>query len=148
MTLFPKLSFKICMGRLRVLVLPAQKHTEVASAMHSVCSAVLIMKGHTSCFTAEGDLRLTGGGTSESGAQFGRLEVFSTGGWGTVCGSLPIPTRPFAPFDPVVFGAASADVACQQLGFQEGVRTATPVRSLSTHLVRVHRLHRLLRHLY
>ena len=107
----------------------------------TVCSA----QKSRHVLTAEGDLRLTGGGTSESGAQFGRLEVFSTGGWGTVCGGQRRPSRPFSRVNPVVFSEASADVACQQLGFQEGVLTATPVRALSVH---VSRLHRLLQHLY
>jgi len=75
----------------------------------------------------EGELRLTGGFTSATGAQYGRLEVFSRGGWGTVCGGVPVQRSPGGPSPPAPFSAASAVVACRQLGFEEGFVTATPV---------------------
>ena len=75
----------------------------------------------------EGELRLTGGFTSAAGAQYGRLEVFSRGGWGTVCGGVPVQRSLGGPSPPAPFSAASAAVACRQLGFEEGFVTATPV---------------------
>ena len=137
-------------------------HTEIATVCSSLLPSIMALQLQTICqrqltsgcvpdqrictatphlsrrfCAAEGDLRLSGGGTSESGAQFGRLEVFSTGGWGTVCGGLQRASGRFGigTAQPVVFSEASADVACQQLGFQEGVLTATPVRMLSMHVM-------------
>ena len=66
------------------------------------------------------------GGTSETGAQFGRLEIFSRGGWGTICGEQRRDSVFFR--GAAEFNEAAADIACQQLGFQEGALTVTPVR--------------------
>ena len=69
----------------------------------------------------DGELRLSGGATSEDGlSQYGRLEFANAGGWGTVC------SRPgfTAPFD-----AEDAQVACRSLGFTEGVAISPDVRS-------------------
>lgn len=77
----------------------------------------------------DGDLRLTGGAAAASGALYGRLEVFWGGGWGTVCGQDEAGIRGFfGRATRILFTEASADVACQQLGFAEGAVTATPVR--------------------
>lgn len=72
-------------------------------------------------FAEVGDVRLAGGVTSDvSGAQYGRLEVFSNGGWGAVC------DRRGDRFDPnraaAFFSDASVAVACRQLGFSAGIK--------------------------
>lgn len=76
-----------------------------------------------------GDLRLTGGLTSDDGnAEFGRLEIFNDGGWGTVCNR---PERRYGvavDLDSGSFTEAAIDVACMQLGYAEGARTPLPVR--------------------
>ena len=76
---------------------------------------------------ATGDLRLVGGRTSDdASSQFGRLEVFNDGGWGTVCdrtGQGFGQNRGFPDFT-----SASVDVACQQLGFVVGAKTKVSVR--------------------
>lgn len=62
----------------------------------------------------EGDVRLAQGMASTDGsAEYGRLEVFHDGGWGTVCAD---------DFLSPDFGAESVSVACRQLGFQMGVQ--------------------------
>lgn len=81
---------------------------------------------------AVGDLRLTRGGTSNDGnAEFGSLEIFDGGGWGSVCEVGPV-----GPFSGIItnvapFPEASVDVACRQLGFDGGAKimTARGVRS-------------------
>lgn len=73
---------------------------------------------------------MSDGITAEDGsAQFGRLEFYSAGGWGTVCnlqnldfGADPEPLVPFTD--------ASAVIACRQLGFSDGV-PAGPTRERS-----------------
>lgn len=78
-------------------------------------------------FAEVGDVRLAGGVTSDvSGAQYGRLEVFSNGGWGAVC------DRPGAPYDPdradQMVSDESVAVICRQLGFSDGVAIPVSVR--------------------
>ena len=78
------------------------------------------------CSAETGDLRLASGMASEDGnAEFGRLEIFNDGGWGTVCdrtGSGFGQNRFLGDFT-----EASVDVACKQLGFAEGVKTQVSV---------------------
>jgi hypothetical protein len=60
----------------------------------------------------DGDIRLSYGGfNNETGAAFGRLEVYLAGGWGTVCQG--------SSFDGL-FTQVSAGVACKQLGYAAG----------------------------
>ena len=85
---------------------------------------------------ATGDLRLVGGRTSDdASSQFGRLEVFNDGGWGTLCdrtgevfGQNPGQAE---------FTSASVDVACQQLGFVEGAKTEVAVRFHCTYIAQL-----------
>lgn len=81
----------------------------------------------------EGNLRLADGATSEDGsAQFGRLEIYAKGGWGTVCseGFGGFGANPFAiPSPAAAFPPEAADVACQQLGFKKGSAMQPVVRS-------------------
>jgi hypothetical protein len=61
----------------------------------------------------DGDIRLSYGGfNNETGAAFGRLEVYVGGGWGTVCEG--------SSFDGTEFTQVSAGVACKQLGYAAG----------------------------
>lgn len=61
----------------------------------------------------EGDLRLVDGATAAGGgAQFGRLEVFFRGGWGTACA-----VEDDSDLTPS-FSAAALQVACRELGFE------------------------------
>lgn len=79
----------------------------------------------------EGDLRLADGATSDDGAaQFGRLEIYAKGGWGTVCSSgFGGPFGSFGFGTPsAFFSAESADVACRQLGFKKGSTMQPMVR--------------------
>ena len=65
----------------------------------------------------EGDIRLANSIIAPDGsAEFGRLEVFHNGGWGTVCDTTLIDR----PLRQVGFNAGAADVACRQLGYQQG----------------------------
>jgi len=65
----------------------------------------------------EGSVRLANSVVAGDGsAEFGRLEVFHEGGWGTVCDNAFINRFSRTP----VFTAGAADVACRQLGYQRG----------------------------
>lgn len=65
----------------------------------------------------EGDVRLALGASAPDGsAEYGRLEIFHAGGWGTVCDNAFI--NRFG--RPPGFSPGSADVACRQMGFKEG----------------------------
>lgn len=68
-------------------------------------------------YAEEGDVRLANSVlAADGGAEYGRLEVFHSGGWGTVCNTGFI-TR----FSRLTgFNAGAADVACRQLGYQQG----------------------------
>eukprot|EP00892_Ulva_mutabilis_P011614 jgi/Ulvmu1/8825/UM049_0005.1 len=67
----------------------------------------MIACGTRSDFGA-GSVRLINGEQAADGsAEYGRLEIFHSGGWGTVCGG----------FDN---DAGTAAVACRQLGYQQG----------------------------
>lgn len=62
-------------------------------------------------------MRLANGAVAGDGsAEFGRLEVFHDGGWGTVCDNSFIHRRRRTPD----FSSGAADVACRQLGYQRG----------------------------
>eukprot|EP00892_Ulva_mutabilis_P007859 jgi/Ulvmu1/5445/UM223_0006.1 len=82
-------------------------------------------------FVACGMVSGPDGVTSEDGsAQFGRLEVFGAGGWGTAC---DFPMHDFLRVQaaspkgqPAEFSQASARVACRQLGFTSGVLASRP----------------------
>lgn len=64
--------------------------------------------------------------TSEDGtAQYGRLEVFHQGGWGTVCDNTFI-GRELKQASMPDFSTGAADVACRQLGFQQGFQIQAP----------------------
>ena len=53
---------------------------------------------------------------ADGSAEYGRLEVFHSGGWGTVCANAFF----IRLLSGVTFGAGSADVACRQLGYRQG----------------------------
>lgn len=78
----------------------------------------------------EGDVRLANSVIAADGsAEYGRLEVFHSGGWGTVCDNFFINQfRRNIGFDPL-----AADVACRQLGFQQGVQIQRLVRCYPAH---------------
>eukprot|EP00892_Ulva_mutabilis_P007273 jgi/Ulvmu1/4918/UM202_0003.1 len=86
-----------------------------------------------------GDLRLSSGFTSDSvNAATGRLEIFSMGGWGSVCRSV---FGRFGPRDDVLtnrapFDDAAVGVACRQLGFEDGVRVQATESSTVTRTMR------------
>jgi len=66
---------------------------------------------------AEGDIRLANSVlAADGGAEYGRLEVFHSGGWATVCDHTAI-NRNRAGDD---FSEAAVDVACRQLGYRQG----------------------------
>jgi len=74
----------------------------------------------------EGDLRLADGLTAADGsAQYGRLEMYRGGGWGTVCNADSRETALGREFS-LNLTDASAAVACRQLGFSNGVSTSAP----------------------
>lgn len=76
-------------------------------------------------YADEGDIRLNLGETNEDGtAEYGRLEIFYQGGWGTVCGKTPRERLDTAPN----FREESATVACRQLGYTRGMRVSELVR--------------------
>ena len=81
-------------------------------------------------YAAEGDVRLSASMVSENGsAEYGRLEVFFRGGWGTVCDRIGASGIPGGlGLKGPRFTAGSAEVACKQLGFPQGFRTQAPVR--------------------
>lgn len=77
------------------------------------------------CDAEEGAVRLANGAAADGGgAEYGRLEVFHDGGWGTVCDNAAIEEAGRRP----AFNAASATVACRQLGYQEGFQLQNLVR--------------------
>ena len=53
---------------------------------------------------------------ADGSAEYGRLEVFHNSGWGTICSTTF--NNPF--LRNVRFNAGAADVACRQLGYQQG----------------------------
>ena len=63
----------------------------------------------------------------DGSAEYGRLEVFSNGGWGTVCDNAFINRFRRRP----EFNDASADVACRQLGYQNGFQIQKLVSTLN-----------------
>ena len=74
----------------------------------------------------EGDLRLSNGAMAADGsAEYGRLEVFHNGGWGTVCDRAFV-NRNFRGAD---INSGSADVACRVLGYQNSFQIQNLVRS-------------------
>ena len=77
----------------------------------------------------EGDLRLSRGAASDEGdAEFGRLEIFSQGGWGSVCESVEGGFPAFQErSNNAPFAEEAVDVACNQLGFEGGVKISMPV---------------------
>jgi len=58
-----------------------------------------------------GNLRLSRGSLTNSSYTSGRLEIFISGQWGTVCDDL--------------WDTANSDVACRQLGFVGSLRPTT-----------------------
>lgn len=67
----------------------------------------------------DGDVRLSLGEMAEDGtAEYGRLEMFFQGGWGTVCGNVPRGNLG----EPPQFTNRSAVVACRQLGYDSGFK--------------------------
>ena len=76
----------------------------------------------------EGSLRLAGGATAEGrGAQFGRLEVFYRGGWGTACALEDVD---YYSNQQLSFSEASVQVACRELGFESSFALQPLVRAL------------------
>ena len=77
-------------------------------------------------------MRLSQGGTSEDGnAQFGRLEIFDQGGWGTVCDNPEDAQNfPFQGIRDASLTQESVDVACKQIGFERGEMIPQAVRAI------------------
>ena len=71
---------------------------------------------HKKCHTGQssGDLRLVRNGLTSSSYTSGRLEVYYSGRWGTVCDDG--------------WTTTNSDVACRQLGFA-GAATSTSYRT-------------------
>ena len=89
----------------------------------------------------EGDLRLADGITADDGsAQYGRLEMYSGGGWGTVCMAERVVGSQLDAItgnrEIAFFSDASTSVACRQIGFSHGV-SAGPSRDYPLRDVRV-----------
>lgn len=64
---------------------------------------------------------------ADGSAEYGRLEIFHNGGWGTVC------DNDFSSsFDNPAFSTGAADVACRQLGYRRGFQIQTLVCILLT----------------
>ena len=85
-------------------------------------------------YAAEGDVRLSPVNASEDGsAEYGRLEVFFRGGWGTVCDSIGVRGVPGGTgLKGPRFTAGSAEVACRRLGFPQAFQTQAPVTTRNT----------------
>ena len=83
-------------------------------------------------FAVRGDVRLAQGGTSEDGnAQFGRLEIFDQGGWGTVCDNPDeFGTFAFNGVRDAGLTPQSAELACKQIGFEGGEKIPKAVRAM------------------
>lgn len=78
------------------------------------------------CAAGEGDVRLGLSVVAADGsAEYGRLEMFYKGGWGTICGNEF--TNRFSRRI-AAFSAGAVNVACRQLGYQEGVQIQDLVR--------------------
>ena len=82
-------------------------------------------------FTGRGDVRLAQGGIAGDGnAQFGRLEIFDQGGWGTVCDNPDdAGVRAFRGIRDAGLTQDSVDVACKQIGFEGGELIPKAVRA-------------------
>ena len=83
---------------------------------------------------ADGDLRLVGGASESPGtasaAEYGRLQIFSSGGWGVVCDDeLQQDYSGFADVVDARFTEAAVGVACRQLGFTSGEKVILAVRT-------------------
>lgn len=99
----------------------AARHVVVVSTdtVHQVCHP----------YAEEGDVRLAGGAVSES-SEYGRLEIFSGGGWGAVCNArFRQDVSTFVDVFDARFTEAAISVACRQLGYAAGAITVLPVRS-------------------
>lgn len=78
----------------------------------------------------DGNLRLSLSAPSADGsAETGRLEIFTNGGWGTVCDYEFIDSFDdnYVFRDRPLFSPGSAFVACRQLGFQGGTQVLSMV---------------------
>ena len=82
--------------------------------------------------TEEGDVRLANSVLAADGsAEYGRLEVFHSGGWGTVCDTALIAFTRLRRL--AGFNVGAADVACRQLGYQHGFQIQTLARPSCSH---------------